>query len=72
MGIHTPKCETCFDHVCKDVKLLLNSDWRIGSDGLYHWSRVVGEASVSGPGFRESTPCILSVCGVRVLRSAKG
>lgn len=60
------RCLDCIEAVCKDTKLLNDGQWLIGADGKRHWARVVGEATVSGPGFQESTPCILSVCGVRV------
>lgn len=38
MDAKTPKCESCFDAVCREPKLLAAGDWTLGDDARYHWS----------------------------------
>lgn len=38
MDAKTPKCESCFDAVCREPKLLEGGDWTLGDDARYHWA----------------------------------
>lgn len=40
MDAKSPKCQSCFDGVCREPKLLNEpgADWTLGADARYHWS----------------------------------
>lgn len=42
------KCMDCFDAVCKDSKLLLGGQWRIGEDARRHWRQLYSSQGVCG------------------------